>query len=41
MDKDLIQYLNFDNSWTRFCVQFEFNDVNRRNLATLAARGMR
>lgn len=25
MDKDLIQYLNFDNSWTRFCVQFEFN----------------
>lgn len=25
MDKDLIQYLNFDNFWTRFCVQFEFN----------------
>lgn len=25
MDKNLIQYLNFDNSWTRFCVQFEFN----------------
>lgn len=25
MDKDLIQHLNFDNSWTRFCVQFEFN----------------
>lgn len=25
MDKDLIQYLNFDNSWTRFCAQFEFD----------------
>lgn len=25
MYKDLIQYLNFDNSWARFCAQFEFD----------------